>query len=554
MKTTIILSILLLLHLLFHGCKGSSGTSVFNQYDYAYSAENFGYIDIQKLYSSDSLTKNTPFFSSQSLQHLEMTITVDLKKTVLKQSKDSLLICYQLANPKLDIKTEGVSMQLDAILKDLIKPVFVSTTKHSKIGLLKFDTGVSETAVGLYKDMLSRMQFVKPPRQSKTWQATEENPQGTYVAEYQLETTDSSNIRYTKNVVDYLTYTSKKENQESLIDNNTTIETDAFGGLKRIYTSEAQIMLQYKDTLSVLGSKVSIFLSSEKKIKNDVVQQLLVLEKSKKYSQNTTLSEGVSDEDIRKMSYQETLAADTWETLIQKLSAMNDLKKALDENLDLKFRALFYLQPTYCNTAVSYLNNHLEHTIAFKVLSTALAITETPSATNAIAMLLEKNKGNEDLMRILIPVLTTTEYPTPLAIKVLKSIAFGPEESQGYFIKSTTQLALGGMANQLRSSDSLQAEKLTLYLMEKMKFKKDTIQHILVLGNTGSPKIFPFIKSLVEHSKTSEQAKVEAIAALQLVPGKSVSTYLQKMTQHENAAIRQKAVEVIEYQRNRREE
>ncbi|MCK0157141.1 hypothetical protein MWU65_08140 [Cellulophaga sp. F20128] len=554
MKTIRVICAILLLQLWLMGCKGSRSTTVINQFAYSYNAENFGYSDIQKLYSADTLTKNQPFFSSESLQHLEMTMAADLSITILTQTKDSLLLCYQLVSPKVDIKTEGVSIQLETILQDLLKPVFVRAHTSGKIGMLKFEAEVSETAVGLYKDIIARMQFIKPKKNTKEWQTSEENTQGTYRAVYKLQPKDGRHKKYTKNVLDYLTYSSKSDNQELNIEQYSTIEADALGTLKRIHTSEVQTLLQNKDTLSVLGAKVLVLIKDKKQVQQSVISDLLGVEKSEKYSHKTSLSEGVSDEDIRKMAYQETLGADSWETLMSQLSALKDLNQGFNQNLDLKFRALFYLQPAYCNTAVSYLNNHLEHTIAFKVLSTALAMTETPSATNAIAMLLEKNKGNEDFLRILIPVLSTTEYPTPMAIKVLKSIAFGPEESQGYFIKSTAQLALGGMAYHLRQSNPLQAKKLTRYLLEEKKFKNDTIQQLLVLGNTGSPLVFPFITSLVGHAQASEQVKVEAISALKRIKDRQVFAYLKKMSQHNNAAIRQKAVEVFEYQKNRREE
>jgi len=86
--------------------------------------------------------------------------------------------------------------------------------------------------------------------------------------------------------------------------------------------------------------------------------------------------------------------------------------------------------------------------------------------------------------------------------------------------------------------------------MEKIKTEKDTIQHLLVLGNTGSPMVFPFIKSLVEHSQTSDQVKIEAVSALSLINYKPVSVYLKKLLQHKNVAIQNKATEVLDFQKN----
>ncbi len=544
------LSLILLLSLCFHGCKGSKAALVSKQSYYKYSAENFGYSNIIRIYSSDSVDAKKSFFNSESLQHLEITVHSEIKKTILKTTQDGVLICYQLQNPILDIKRDGASINLDVITQDLKKPVFVQTDISGKIGGLKFDSETSEIAKGLYRDIIGRMQFVKPKKNIKDWQTTEENTLGTYIAEYHLTNSDSSGEDYIKKIVGYTAYKSQNENQKTEIDNSTIIRADMTGTIKKINTSEAQIVFRENDTLSVLGSKISVVMTSEEIVDNNDVYSLSELEKSSKYSQKTTLSEALSEEKIRKMSYKGTLGSDNWETLIKNLSKAEYQTKEAKKGLILKFRALFYLRPEYCKLAVSLLENELATSNVFIVLSKALSITETPDSTDALAMIIEKNKNDEDLLGRLIPVLTTTKYPTDMAIEVIKPIAFSTDVPQNYFTASTAQLALGGMANRLRQTDTLKSNMLTHYLMEKIKTEKDTIQHLLVLGNTGSPMVFPFIKSLVEHSHTSDQVKIEAISALSLIDYKPVSVYLKKLLQHKNVAIQNKATEVLDFQKN----
>ena len=73
-------SLILLLCLCFHGCKGSKAALLSKQSIYKYSAENFGYSDIKRFFSSDSVNAKKTFFNSQSLQYLEMTIHAEIKK------------------------------------------------------------------------------------------------------------------------------------------------------------------------------------------------------------------------------------------------------------------------------------------------------------------------------------------------------------------------------------------------------------------------------------------------------------------------------------------
>ncbi|WP_299123686.1 hypothetical protein [uncultured Winogradskyella sp.] len=550
MKTIRNLSIILLLHLLFYGCKGSKDIHVLKEFLYTYNAENFGYSDIKKLYSLDSVTRAQSFFKSESLQHLEMNIQTELKKIVLKRTKDSLLICYQLLNPILDIKTEGVSITLDPIIKDLIKPVFVSTDTYGKIGKLKFDAGISDTATGLYKDILGRIQFVESSKNTKSWQTAEENTLGTYKATYLRENSDGPKKVYSKNILEYLTYKSKKDNHTLKIDNHTTIETDVSGVLKKINTSEAQIMLQNNDTLSVLGSKVSIFESSEENIRNSVISDLLALEKSENYRFKTTLSEAMSDNNIRIISYSNTLDTDSWETLIEQLSTTKNLTKETENRLLLKFRALFYLHPEYCARAVSQTKNESVNSKLFIVISKALSITETPYAIDALALLIEKNKNEEGVLQRLIPVLTTTKHPTNKAIEVIKEIAFGTTEPLNPYMMSTAQLSLGGMAHQLWQIDSLKSNNLTRYLLDKTISKKDTIQQILILGNTRSYLVFPRLKSLINNDLVSKNVKIEAISAVALIDNANVSDFLKKLLRNKEEYIKKEAQKIIDFRDN----
>lgn len=551
MKRTSIktLGSILLLCLCIHGCKGSKALLVSKQSFYTYSAENFGYSDIKKMYSSDSVNAKRSFFKSESLEYLKMTLQTNIKKTILKTTLDSIIYCYQLQNPILNLKNDDKSINLDVIIKDLIKPVFVTTNTSGKIGGIKFNSEISDLAIGLYKDIISRMQFVKPEKNIKDWETTEENTLGTYIAKY--HSIDSTNFKYKKQICDYLVYKSKKENQKIETDNITTIETDAFGSIKNIITSEALIILHNKDTLSVLGSKVLVLMNSEGFINNTDFLSLYELEKSPKYSQVTTLSEALSEDKIRKMAYKGTLDSDNWKTLIQHLSNTKNLTKDEKEELTLKFRAVFYLYPEYCKLTVSLLKNESYGTDVFKVITTALSITESFYATNALATIVTDKIKNEELLGEILPILATTSFPTSKAVNVVKSLAFNTNEKQDYFVRSTAQLALGGMANKFMQLDSLQSKQLTTFLIEKIKLEKDTIQGLMVLGNTRSHLVFPYIKSLVENKHTSEDVKLEGVSALSLIENKYVSNYLKKLLGNNNEAIKNKAKEVLEFQHNK---
>ena len=545
MKYNKILCLILPLCLFIYGCKGIKNKFLTTQTNYTYNAENFGYNDIKKLYHTDSLVSKVPFFSSKSLQHIEMTIQSHMQKTILKQSKDSILICFQLQNPKLVIQNQGVSVHVDNIIEEILKPVFVQSTIQGKITTIQFYTIISDITLGLYKDILSKIQFVKPKGEIKNWETKEDNTLGSYIAQYKhLNTTNYGKV-YKKNIYKYVLNPTETQNQNTNINHITTIETNTSGDIKKIQTSEAQVTLKNNDTISVLGAKVALEINAKKQINNSYITQLLNLRNSAKYNQKTSLSTTVSDDEIRKIAYTNTLDGDTWQTLQEKLIDPKYFGETEKKDLTLKLRALFYLQPEKCNKAVSFLDSKLVSSNAFQLISYALSITETYNATSAIAVLVLKHKTNSELMSQLIPSLTTTKYPSDKAVQVLKKISFIEDNSIDEFTSATAQLALGGIANNFRELDPLKANELSKYLIEKMKFEQDTIQRILVMANTKSSIVFPYIKTLID-KKSSQQIKLEAISALGSIESREVSNYLSELSTQKDTIIKKRAKEILE--------
>ncbi|MBJ2176326.1 hypothetical protein JBL43_18890 [Aureibaculum sp. A20] len=521
-----------------------------NQFNYIYNSENFGFNDINRLYSSDTVNAEKSFFESETLQDAEVTVRSNLTQTILKQDTEGKLVCYQLINPSFILKSGGLITDTKFISKELVKPVYVEMNNHGKIGLISTDSSMTEMAIGILKDIISRTQFVLPVEKAKSWRTTEENTNGTYTANYRILESNLKGRVYEKEIDKYLKYKSKRKNQNIYTDNKTTIETDDDDGIiKSINTSEAQVVLNNADTISASGTKLSIVLLSVVKVKKRAINEFLKNKTSSRYKNKTTISAPISSEKITKMVYAGILGSDNWQQLLQRLSAKSLTKKEEDVLIE-KLSAMYYLEPETCKKAVFFLKNESFNATISKVLLKALSITETEGATNAMAQIIEINNTNEEVLEELLPALATTSKPTSEATDIIKSLAFEKKVTQNNFIKSTAQLTLGGMAKQFLKMDSLKAKTLTRYLIEEMKFEKDTIQHLLVLGNTGSTLILPFIKSLVESSQTSEKVKIEAVSALSLINYKQVSIYLKKMLKHKNVAIQNKAAEVIAFQKS----
>ena len=71
----------------------------------------------------------------------------------------------------------------------------------------------------------------------------------------------------------------------------------------------------------------------------------------------------------------------------------------------------------------------------------------------------------------------------------------------------------------------------------------------MVLANTGSVMILPVLRSYIEHPGVSKEIKIEAISGLRLLDDSLSVNYLNKMINHKDSSIVQKAKEVIAFKK-----
>ena len=436
------------------------------------------------------------------------------------------------------------------LLKELKYPVFVQKSVLGKVVGIQLDTTMSDISAGILKNIISSMQFTMPKKKNTIWETSEENTIGSYNVKYSELKKDNLERSFSKEILYYTHYKSNLKNQRITIENVSVITTDSALTIKNIKSSESQIIYFKKDTLSAVATKVNVQLNTRFFLLKKERDSLLKIRKLSRYRKKTTLSEPISKQKIITSSYRGTLLADNWETLTQKLDHLEGFSNQQKDKLLLKFRALFYLYPETCKKAVLRIKQSDLEANATKLIFKALSMTETFEAINTIATIIDANKKKDNIMAELLPVLATTAFPTSKAVAIIKYIAFNKEEDQDDFIRSTSQLTLGSMAHRYRSLDSIKSVNLTQYIMGEMELEKDSIQRLLVLGNTGSSIIFPTLKLFIESSTVSEEVKLEAISAMSLIDSKIVNSYLNKLHNQTNVnALRIKTKEIMDIRR-----
>lgn len=518
--------------------------AIVKQYIYSYKSKGVGYSDMESLYSGDSTRSNSDFLSRKTLQQTSVNITCDIKKTVLMEGTTDQWVCFQIMNPALTIRNNGQRMDTKMMQDELVRPVFVRLSKTGKMKTIKTDTAVSYATISILKDILTRFQFVLPYKRLNTWQATEENSLGSFRAKYQLVNCRNAGREYRKTNEGYTQLKTTLKNQNISTSCTTVVRTDTLYNIQKVDEFEVRTCRFPTDTLSISGNKVSIVLKSLIAAGEDELSAINELNHSANYSLEKALSTSLTDEEINRLAYKHSLANSNWKTLIQKLKTTNEQDNKTEEELVLKFRALAYLFPQQCKNISLMLQEEPYGTAGFRVLFKALAYTETPSAINALIDVIKNRRKAEPVLLEILPIIAVTKSPTTEAVETIKELAMDASNSEA--VVSTAQLALGGLAYNFKTINPSVTEELTTYLI-KNPVRTDTVQYLLVLGNTGSPAVLPVLKAYIDSKKASEKVRSTAITAMRLIEKKEVDLILRKMSSNRNNQIKKAAMETIAF-------
>ncbi|MEP6674335.1 MAG: hypothetical protein ABJA78_04245 [Ferruginibacter sp.] len=513
------------------------------QFIYSYSSEGTGYSDIQMLYNTDSTLKAQPFFYRPSVQVTGVNIQCKIKKTIIESVGDSMQVCFEIIQPDVTIENGALPVEAGIIIKEMAIPVFADMSIAGNIRSIKTDATVSYLTAGIVKNILSNTQAVLPHNGKKSWQVTEENTVGLFKAEYQVVDQYKDSVAYLKTNLGYEKIRSVKKGQKLLPNSKTTIITDASGTVQKIQISESLVTLFGADTIVASGSSTDCKLLSASTITSKDILAYRKLQHSGKYLKSFALSDPISDEEINRLAYKNTLADDNFETLVTKLKAMNIHDKEYESDLTKKFRALAWLSEADCIKMTAMIKHAAAGSDIFRVISHAMAAVETPFSINELAAIVAERRNDEAVMTELLPVLATTPTPTGKAADIITALAFS--KGTNAFITTTAQLTLGGMIKNLMSIDRQKADELTDVIIEKMKDSRDTLQQLLVYGNTGAYRLLPVLSSYISNPLVSVEIRKAAVFATRLIDHKEVAALLGKLSVDKDPIISKQANETI---------
>lgn len=514
---------------------------------YEYSSEGTGYSDIQKLYNLDSTIKVPSFFFRSNLQSTHLTIHCKIKKTIIASEANLNNVCFEILEPNLVIENNTLPVFVEGIKKEIIRPVFADISAEGNILSIKMDSSISYITAGILKNIISNTEAIILPEKNLGWQITEENYLGLFKANYKLVRKSADSIEYLKTNIGYEKIKSAKKGQKFIPENNTVIITNPSGKVQRINISETLITVFDNDTIVASGSRTQYKLLSTSIISHKEQVALKQLKLSKRYMQSVALSDAISEEEINRMAYKNTLANDNFETLTKKLKLVSSHDQQFESDLVSKFRALAWLSNKDCSKMAGLLKNAAPKSTVFRIISHALAAVKTSFSINEIARIVANRKTEEAVLVELLPVLATTTQPTGKAADIVKELAFS--KTGNSFIASTAQLTLGGIAKNLFPIDSKEATDLTNDIIKNMKKGRDTLQQLLVYGNTGSALILPIVLPYISDTTVSNEIRKSAVFATRWINQNEVTALLGNLTTNKDTTVAKAANETLSFRK-----
>jgi hypothetical protein len=227
------------------------------------------------------------------------------------------------------------------------------------------------------------------------------------------------------------------------------------------------------------------------------------------------------------------------------------LSEAETKNLVLKLRALFYLYPLTCSTAVHYIQDSLSNSFPYKIITTALKITDSYAACDAISSLIKRRLYSDSSVVDLFPALATHSFPTKEAAALMMKTAFDKHQSSDPFIISTAQLTIAAMANKFAKTDQLFSNQMIYQIIKQMEGCVDTLQHILVLSNTQSPLTIDFFEKQLRQPNTSIALKIEILNALNNIEGKRVESILSEFKNDTDPEIQRTVLYILDNRKSK---
>lgn len=430
-----------------------------------------------------------------------------------------------------------------AMLEALATPFFVTYDQAGAARLIHFEPQVDVITQGLLRSLVAATQVVLPSPLGTSWESTEEDSTGRYLARYQLQPPlqlEKTKLRYTHLVTD-----------KGLEPTGPSLHVQVHSSTRLSLAREdlwPEILLG-QETLEVDSGPDMITPGSESRV------ELRLVERGSEPSLATAFrerqpsllhlpmanSEAFQHQDPL-AHHRRVLAGRTLKDFLRDLRSLPTERQAQDKARSKALEgllALFILEPASASQVPALLRTGLEPSAASPLLG-ALSAASTPESLSALARIVGDGSLALEVRVDATVALGMAPSPTEEGLSALRKLARGTEAS----LRETATLGLGGAAMHLRDTDKSAADSLVQELNSALAAATAPQEQVLLLralGNTRAPSAFPSIQLFL--SSRAPQVRGAAVEALRFMPAPQADTLLlERLSSDDSPEVRRAAV------------
>jgi HEAT repeat protein len=466
-----------------------------------------------------------------------------LQLTVVGYNGDLTVLDVRFLSPLVALQVDGEDQAASssALQLDVAKPIVAEVSPGGRIAFVRFDGSVAPRAQTLVNTLLALTQFVTPrslDNRGCTWQTTENDPNGAYLAEYAGMPCSLSGPART-----YRTYTKKWVRYFS-----QPSEAYAYAKLPTIILPQGILRATLRRDSGLLeslngGISQQIELSGYRVAASQTVLRYRLLTTQEAGSSDLDALSRVDSEllastpmslssqpeaaSVQAAVQNQVLGSDTADTLHQQVAALTTVARThFPTQLYLKLKALFSLEPQSSDRFADVLNAGNPNETAFQILGLALGAVGTTQAQATLVDVLQKRSSDAQVVDVLLSDLVRAPQPTAETVTAVRSLA---AKTSNQSIAGMAQLALGALARSLAATSPADADAIIVFLVQDENAaasQPDRINILLSLGNAGSMRALPAISvGLVDPSAAVRSA---AVTALRWVPSPDADSALSR--------------------------
>jgi hypothetical protein len=432
------------------------------------------HLDINTLY-------NIPTFNSVYKENkiLDERLLKSKMKLVIhaKLQMQFLVSSNALLNAVGVLKIDSVEMpeKYKFLLSFLEKPFKLFYSKQQLIESVVFSDNMPIEARQIMNHFLSYMQF--PILKKNEIEIVEEDRNGFFTSNY---IKDKRNKKWLKKSLGY-----KLNRNNPLTEHLQALNGEVFSVNSLFFDS---LKMHEKLSTSFNNELTNITITNFicKSLKNEWIQKYFTSLDSLKYSRNDnkyTLSNFITEKESQTQMSKSLLREETYFDLcimIEKYKLTNTKIDSL--YLYDKLAALFYLQPTYIDTAIYFLSKTNNKSLGHQIFLKALCKVSTSKALNAVATIISKSKQDIPYIYFIYESLLFTKHPTGSLYDTVFKIAF--ENVQNEIAKPMRYLCSSLLFN-IKKDDVNLAKHLLSELVNQSYFKVNEEELLVILGNVG---------------------------------------------------------------------